>query len=150
MHDDLLRPVLANRAAAGQGQRPWRLGSQAWVALLGGPIAATAIAILNARRLRLETRQQLTIAAAGLAGMAAAIALSAALGPGSDQRLVVRGVAVLAWGGMYLVQRVADRTFAFHEGDEAYESLWIPGVLAVVLGGLIQWPLVTSAAGGWA
>lgn len=150
MHDDLLQPTLADRAAATGTARPWRLLSQFYVAALGGALAVTAIALVNARRLRLASTQQAAIAIAGAAGFAATLAIAAVLGQTAEQRWLVRVAAVAAWGGMYAVQRSADRIHGFHEGDEGYASMWIPGTLAAVAGGLIQWPLVVAVAGGLA
>lgn len=150
MHDDLLQPTLADRAAATDTARPWRLLSQFYVAVLGGALAVTAIALINARRLRLASTQQTAIALAGTAGFAATLAIAALLGQTPEQRWLVRVAAVAAWGGMYAVQRSADRIYGFHEGDVGYASMWIPGTIAAVVGGLIQWPLVVAVAGGLA
>lgn len=132
--DDLLRPTLAQHAPpiAG-GRRPWRLGSQVYVAFFGGPVAVTAIALLNARRLRLDRRASGLIAVCGVAGLVGTVVLALAVDdlPSAGRRVV----ALVAWGGMYLVQRTADRSFAFHaHDDEDYASLWLPGILAVIAG----------------
>lgn len=150
MHDDLLQPSLADRAAATGTARPWRLLSQFYVAALGGALAVTAIALINARRLQLTSAQQTVIALAGTAGLGATLAIAAILGQTAEQRWLVRVAAVAAWGGMYAVQRSADRIYGFHEGDEGYGSMWIPGTIAAVAGGLMQWPLVVAVAGGLA
>lgn len=146
MHDDLLRPALADHTADGAGS-PWRLVSQFYVVILGGALAVTAIAVLNARRLRLSSTQQLLILAVGVAGFAGTLAVAAATGPDPAQRYAVRLPAVVAWGAMYAVQRSADRGFAFHEGDAGYASLWVPGALACAVGGLAQWLLVGAISG---
>ena len=150
MHDDLLQPTLAERTAAPSTVRPWRLLSQFYVAVLGGALAVTAIALVNARRLRLSTSQQACIAVAGAVGFAATLTIAAIVGQTVEQRWLVRVAAVVAWGGMYAIQRSADRIQGFHEGEEGYDSMWIPGTIACVAGGVIQWPLVAAVAGGLA
>ena len=133
----LLEPTLSGHVARTDGPKPWRVGSQIYVAILGGPIAVTAIALVNARRLRLPERTQLIVSAIGLLLTAVTVAVMASL-PGEARVLGALGGAVAA-GPFYLLMRSYDRSyFAFSplDDDEAYSSLWGPG-LAAVLGGWI-------------
>lgn len=145
--DDLLRPSLEDRTPPPTGgERPWRLGSQVYVAFFGGPVAVTAVALLNAERLRLRPTASVLIAACGLAGLIATVVLAASIEdlPSYGRR----AVALAAWGGMWWAQRLADRTYGFHARDEEpYASLWIPGIAAVVLGNVVL-VLLVGAVGG--
>ncbi len=145
--DDLLRPTLADRVGPAAGEaKPWRLGSQVYVAFFGGAIAVAAIALLNAERLRLDRRSEVLIAACGLAGLIGTVVLAAVVDdlPAFGRR----AVALLAWGGMWLVQRGADRSFAFHaREEEPYASLWVPGLVAVIAGATVQALIVAAITG---
>ena len=150
--DDLLTPSFADRApAVAAGPRPWRLGSQGWVAFFGGLLAVSTIAILNARRLGMKAGAIALIALAGLAGLVVELTLltSMAGGEGRDLRMAARVVALGAWGAMYLVQRAADRRYHhFRAGhDEEYASLWGPGVLVSVALGFVELCFVLAALG---
>lgn len=146
----LLQPTLQDhvpRTYAGSS-RPWRTGSQIYVAILGGPVAVTAIALLNARRLRMPRSKTLLIAAIGAVATLAAIAVILAA-PG-EARVLAGLVGAVAAGPFYLLMRSYDRAyFAFTNDDiteeEAYASLWGPGVAAVI-GGLILTAAVVGAA----
>jgi hypothetical protein len=132
----LLEPTLQDHVARTEGDaKPWRVGSQIYVAILGGPIAVTAIALLNARRLRMPGRSIALIAAIGLVATAVAVAIVAVLS--EEARILGQVAGAVAAGGFYLLMRSFDRAyFAFAREDEedAYESLWGPGI-AAVLGG---------------
>lgn len=145
--NDLLRPSLEDRTLPPAGrERPWRLGSQVYVAFFGGPVAVTGIALLNAGRLRLRSTTSVLIAVCGLAGLIATVVLAA-----SVEDLPTygrRAIALVAWGGMWWAQRFADRAYGFHARDEEpYASLWIPGAVAVVLGNIVLLLLVGAAGG---
>ena len=60
--------------------------------------------------------------------------------------MVARVVALGAWGGMYLLQRTADRRYHhFRSDDDEYAGLLGPGLLASVGLGLVELQLVTTA-----
>jgi hypothetical protein len=138
--EDVFEPSLAGYREA--EERPWRLGSQVYVAFFGGVLAVTAIAWLNARRLGLGERERLLILLVGAAGLVAALLVPIVRDedPADAYRLTSRIIGVVAFGGLYLIQRAADRVHgAFGEDDDdAYASLWGPGLAAVVIGGIIQ------------
>ncbi len=152
---DLLTPSLGGHAPTGArgGPRPWRLGSQVYVAFFGGVIAVTAIAFLNALRLNADRRRKIAILAAGAAGLGACIAFAALYGDedGSGLRLGTRALSLVAFGGMYLAQRSPDRVYHYYTGnvsdDDDYESLWVPGLVAALPGAVILALVVAGAAG---
>jgi hypothetical protein len=140
----LLQPTLQDHVAR-TDVLPFRVGSQIYVGILGGPVAVTLIAAINARRLRLPERTQLLIVAIGVALTAVAAGVMASL---PDEARVLGAVAgALAAGAFYLLMRTYDRAyFAFSplDDEEAYASLWGPGLGAVV-GGWILLVLVAGA-----
>jgi hypothetical protein len=144
--DDLLQPVLAEREQPGAaGSRPWRLSSQVYVALLGGPLGILAIGTLNARRLKLPTSAQVGIAAAALLAEAVVIVLAHVADLTSAARIVSAAAGVAAYGVAFLIQRSADRVFNYHaEEENPYASLLGPGIAAVVAARVIDlivwWP----------
>jgi predicted permease len=144
--DELFEPTLAEYRET--GERPWRLGSQFYVAFFGGVVAVTAIAWLNAKRLGLDDRRRWLILLVGAVGLAATIGVPLIRDEGADAafRLTSRVIAVLAFGGMYLLQRSADRVHSAFARDEeqAYASLWVPGLIAVIVGGVAQAVIVLS------
>jgi hypothetical protein len=150
---DLLTPTLQEYVPRrDEAWRPWRLGSQVYVAFFGGPIAVTAIAFLNARFLRAPAGVRAGILACGAAGLAVVVLVASLLLSGDEApdgaRTALTLVGVAAWGGMFLLQRPWDRVYgAFakeKDEDERYESLLGPGLVAVLVGLLAQTAIVTS------
>jgi len=133
--DDLFTPALQERRfeVPAEGERPWRLGSQLYVAFFGGPLAAGAIAWMNADKLDVKWRDRRLIVAAAVAGLVAVVVAAFFVDGSSPLRLAVRIAGVVAWGPMYLAQRSADRVYAMYAPDDAYDSMWGPG-LACTLG----------------
>lgn len=131
--NDLLQPTVAT--ARPRGPLPWRVGSQFWVAFLGGVPAVTAIAYINSGRLGMDAEKRRRILIAGIVAFAATLGLLALFGTEREGRTVVRiGVRVIAVV-LYLflarIQRDDDgRHQVFHSGE--YSSLWIPGTVATV------------------
>jgi len=149
---DLLSPTLQERGDMPDGPAPWRLGSQFYVAALGGSLAVTAIALLNARRHAMPQRARVGIAAIGLITFTAVLVVAAltTAGAGDDTpsglRVAVQLVSVAGWGLMFLIQRPYDRVFeAF--GDREYDSLWVLGLVAVILLGAVQLVAVLGVRG---
>jgi hypothetical protein len=144
--DDLYEPTLGDVARSGTGARPWNLDSQGYVAFFGGPLAAATIGILNGRRLGLVRDALLAIAGIGAAGLVGAVLIQLALGgEGRAPRLVLAGTGVLCYVAIRRLQKRADRLYRMHpETDDVqpYESLWGPGLLVVVVCGLVSIALV--------
>jgi uncharacterized membrane protein YfcA len=140
-HDDgLFSPSLSDRVDAPSGKRPWRLGSQFYVAFFGGPLAAAAIGVLNGRRLGIADGRLLAIAAAGVAALAVAVAAAAAF-DSEDARprffLVVAGVATY-FVARQLQKAADDRHRRGRPDEQVYDSLWGPGLAAVVVCGILS------------
>ena len=152
--DDLFQPSLRGvaRKPREEGNRPWRLGSQFYVAFFGGPLAVAAIAWFNAERLGMPSSARRWIPAIGLAGLVASVVAAVAIDTdlGGAQRLIVRIAGVAAFGLLYLLQRAPDRVYhAFNEGDEdaLYDSLWGPGLAATFGLGILQAIILAAVLG---
>ena len=140
--DDLLAPSLtqSERHHPPAGERPWRLGSQFYVAFFGGPLAAGAIGYLNGRRLGLPGARLGAILAIGVAGFLAALAVAVVFvdtEAGRGPRLMIAVAGVAAFLGVRALQKDADRRYSVSlEDEQAYDSLWAPGLAAVLLFGI--------------
>jgi hypothetical protein len=140
--DDLFSPSLAGtrpeRLPA--GRRPWRLGSQFYVSVLGGPLAAGLVGFLNGQRLGLPRARLAAIAAIALAALAAVAVTLAAVSPKADSpvRLVSMVGGAAAYVAIRALQTDADRRYtAGRDGAESYDSLWLPGLGIVVAGSIL-------------
>lgn len=151
MTDDLLQPSVSN---APPRVRPWRLGSQFWVAFLGGALAVATIAILNAARLRISSRQRWLMIAMTAVTMAALIALwlqhplatdlRSFAKTSRELRVYGRIAAVLLYLALAAMQRKADAHYqVFYEGE--YAPLWGAGTAAVLIGGSVQTLVLAGA-----
>jgi hypothetical protein len=153
MTDPIFAPTLQEEPGGGMPGRaartppPWQLGSQFWVAFLGGIPAVGGVAWLNSRRLGLPQRARSAIGALTLVTWAAWLGVAWALRTGALElsetssrswiRMSGRIAAVLLYLGLAAVQRKADRTWqAF--GPGTYASLWKTGTVAVVLGWVLH------------
>ena len=148
--DELLTPTLAEqRAHTPSIDRPWRLGSQVYVAFFGGVLAVTAIAILNARRLGMAGRSLWLMSAVGAVGLAGALTVVALIGDsGSSSRVPARIVALAACGVLFLLQRRADRVYHYHaRADDPYDSLLGPGLIACFTVGVLEAILLVVVRG---
>ena len=144
---DLLTPTLTeHRPRDWSTGRPWRLGSQVYVAFLGGPLAVALIAVLNGLRLRMPRPKLLAMAAIGVAGTIVGVLAAGLIDAGAAPRLLVQLAGVVTYGPLYLLQRSPDRvhgTFSPHDDpDDDYDALWGPGLAAVLGGWLVQFALV--------
>lgn len=151
MSDDLFQPSVAEAGRDPDAPRPWHVNSQFWVAFFGGVVSLTLISWLNSVRLGMPDRDRTKLAVSGVLAFAAAtaVAVGLLLSPEVDVaprtlRIVFRGVAVVLYFYHAAVQRPADRRHAYLSDDE-YASLWGPGLLAVVVGSVIQLVLVGAA-----
>lgn len=155
--DDLLQPTLADyRSPGSDGAPPWHLGSQFYVAFLGGPPAATAVAWLNSARLGVDAKRRSLILAIGIAGSVLTIAAAAyySIGAGLEARRAIRiggrAAALLLFGCFYALQKSADRLYqANARTSPVFASLWLPGTVIVVVSGLVSLLLGMAAIGLW-
>lgn len=154
---DVLQPSLQQEARADlrPERRPWRLASQFWVAILGGPLSVAAVAYANAGRLGLPARRRQAILAIGI-GASALVVAGAALwigGAGLDAalsrqlRLVSRVAGAVVYGACYLLQRTGDRLYAARTPHaELYGPLWVHGGIAIFAGGILLGAAVAAAS----
>jgi hypothetical protein len=151
--DELLTPSLQHLPGGlAAARRPWRVGSQFWVAFFGGPLAVGAIAWLNAGRLGLPaSRRRAVLAVSSLAFVALLGGLGwslAALEQEAGRRLLLRRAVqasgVLVYLALAWLQRTADRRHQAFGGE--YASLWVPGLLAVLGGAAMQFAAAFSVA----
>ncbi len=136
--DDLFSPSLSQSTTRQlpEGSRPWRLGSQFYVAFFGGPLAIAAIGFLNATRLGLPSSRRWQIAGAGAAALAGAAVAVLLLDSDATPRLVVAIAGAACYVVVRRLQQDADRLYGLGRDEElAYDSLVGPGLLAVVVGG---------------
>ncbi|MFY1598286.1 hypothetical protein [Micromonospora sp. WMMD737] len=148
MADDLFTPTIAP-AAYGTRRRPWRPQSLIFPAVFAGPLAATVLALVNGHRLGLPRRTNLMVLGVGLAALTARLALTLAFLDDWGDR-PVRLIAALAGAGVWLAASTTQkRPFRAYElrGDEP-ASLWLPGLGAVLLFGVVEALLFLLVAAG--
>lgn len=141
--DDLFRPTLGAEPA--YDPLPWNPESHFYVAFFGGVVAVTMIAFLNARRLHAGRGVGVRILLLGLAAFALVVGggfyVDAAV---TDSENVARyGRFASRVAGVvlhFLVLRQLTRaTRRFHVvRGENFEPLWVPGIGAVILGGIVS------------
>lgn len=146
--DPLLNPSLSDGAAAAIALRePWNPRSMFYVALLGGALPFMAIAVLNAGRHGFDRREVSQVTA--IAGSAVLVALMIAgvadLGS-SGVQVLARSAGVLAYVAVLPRFRLSQRLFENRGGT--WSSLWVPGMLAVGMGGTIQRLALYAVDGG--
>jgi hypothetical protein len=144
---ELLTPTIGPQWAGGR-PRPWAMSSQFWVAFLGGILAVTAVAWLNAGRLNVNPRRRRWIAIIGTAALVANLAFWLRRPPSGDGflrwaggakdiRLYSRFLGVLVYLAYARLQRREDRAYAYL-ASQPYESLWKVGMAAALALGALQ------------
>jgi hypothetical protein len=98
-------------------------------------------------------RQRWMIGVAGAVGVLALITYAVTVVAGGELdrgvRLGAQLIGLAAWAPMFLLQRSWDRVhriFGPDDDDDAYESLWGPGLVAVIAGNILQAALLGGAA----
>jgi hypothetical protein len=145
--EELLAPTIGRQWAGGM-PRPWQVTSQFWIAFLGGVLAVTAIAWMNAGRLNVDPRRRRWIAIIGAVALGANLAfwLRRPLsgdgflrwaGGASDIRLYSRILGVVAYLAYARLQRHEDRAYMYLAAPQ-YESLWKAGMIATFVLGPLQ------------
>ena len=133
--DDLFTPTLqgATRPSLPEGARPWRLGSQFYVAFFGGPVAAALIGWRNGKRLGLTDSRLRAIAGIGIGGLLVTLLFVATVsGTDTSIRLLVAGSGVVAYLATRELQKPADARYAVGRNRDAYDSLWTPGLITAL------------------
>jgi hypothetical protein len=144
--DDLLQPTLAGHERRPM-YKPWRLGSQVYVAFFGGPLAVGAIAAYNSITLGMPRSARFAIAGIALAAEAA-FAAAILLTETDSTRLISIVAGLAAFGGVYLIQRSPDRVYHFHtDEDEPYDSLFGAGLFAVIVARIFEGILYAGVLG---
>ena len=151
---DLFSPSLKQSARRDlpEGSRPWRLRSQFYVAFLGGPLALGAIGFLNGGRLGLSRERRWAIAGIAIAAFVAVVALAAVvLAAGTNvnrgPRLMLTVAGVVSFLAAHELQKDADRLYGLNRDEEqTYDSLWGPGIGAVLLAGISSLAVVAAVA----
>ncbi|MGE5689150.1 MAG: hypothetical protein ACM33B_01205 [Pseudomonadota bacterium] len=142
--DELLSPSLGGYVAP--KERPWHTGSIFYVAFFGGILAGAVLAWINAGRLPVSRRRRLAVPVLGALGLLATIlaALAFDLSRGDAIRFATRIVGVAGFVAIYWLLKPAERVYVTFgpDDDEAFESLWLPGVLATFGLGAVQAAIV--------
>src|SRR5687768_10147250 len=122
---DLFSPSLTQtaRQELSAGSRPWRLGSQFYVAFFGGPLAVGTIGYLNGKRLALSQERLWAIAGIGMLGFVAlVIAAWAFVETGSRGRALIAVSGVASYLVARQLQKDGDRLYGVNRNDdEAYD-----------------------------
>lgn len=140
--DDLLKPTIIETPPP--TRPPWRVDSLVYPAFFGGPIAATVLGAINARRLGVDNRKTALIYATGAAALTAqllVIAFFLAEANPSAQRFSHSLAGVAVWGVAQYLQRARFRVFQLRGGEPA--GLLAVGIGAIIASGIIQFVLVT-------
>jgi len=157
--DELFQPTLQSNPAERRvlADEPWRVKSQLWIAIFGGALSLTTIAYLNSKRLGANVADQRKVLVAGVAGILVTLAAAyllrdtsygGTLRGGSDGlgfRLVGRVIAVITSLVIARFLRSAERVYLVADGE--YASLWAPGLIAVMVLGILQNLIVTWLLG---
>lgn len=147
MHDDLLTPTITY--VPQPVHRPWRVDSLVYPAFVGGPLAATYLGAINARRLGVGNRPIALIVATGaVAFIAQLLVIVLLLDEQSTgvQRLGLSAAGLAVWGVAKYVQRRPFRIFLLRGGQPA--GLWGVGigtVLASIVVEVLLISVLTSA-----
>lgn len=146
MADDLFTPTITPATYADARRPPWRPGSLIYPAVLGGALAGTVLALLNAHRLRLPARAGLTVAGAGLVAVVARVLVTVTLLDGrvsGAARLVGSLCGAAVWAVASLTQRGPFRAYEMRGGEPA--SLVRPGIVAALGLGLVEAVVIVLA-----
>ncbi|NJP31963.1 hypothetical protein [Micromonospora thermarum] len=144
MADDLLTPTVAAEAYEVR-RTPWRPQSLLYPAVFGGPTAVTVLGLVNGARLGVSRRATMAVAGAGVAALAARIAVTlwlSAAGTERPSRVIGAVAGALAWLAVAAVQKPRFRAYELRGGEPA--SLWGPGLAAVLVCGFAEAALILA------
>jgi hypothetical protein len=148
---DLLTPSLSGWRPTVVNRPPFRLNSQFWLAFFGGPVAVTAIAVLNARRLKLPETVQRRMVVGGILvlllefAVAWAVIVGFGLDPdrGARARLLPRwsfSLINLLWAAMLVRWQTPGARWHESFGGGEYASMWGPGFIAALVSAVVLIP----------
>ena len=150
--DELLQPTVKSPVVS--GERPWRIGSQFWVAFFGGILAITVIAVINAARLGVSRNVRYIMIGIAVVALGVLSWLWFQKPPAEDfmkfwtgardMRTWSRIAAVAVYIIFAAIQRKPDARYRIFSSGE-YSSLWGAGFAAVFILGMIQ-PLALAYA----
>ncbi|NUT35859.1 MAG: hypothetical protein HOV79_22620 [Hamadaea sp.] len=143
MNDDLFRPTIAARPTA-VGEPPWRPDSIIYPAIFGGPLAATVLGTLNARRLGLGRNVQLAVIAVGLACIVARVVATSSVTGLAGGRILGSIAGAVVWGMVILTQKKAFRAYQYGGGEPS--SLVGPGIGAALGCGIVEAVLIAGVS----
>lgn len=132
--DELLQPTVVPEQ---ERRLPWRVSSQFWVAFFSVPPAVAILAFFNARRLGAPVRKQQWIVLAGLVGTIAFVALYELSHVQGWSRSILRlGGRVLSVVLYLVLSHLQSEDDGRHQvfGSGQYAPMWIPGLLAALVG----------------
>lgn len=148
-------PIIWIRRPRRAGPPPFRLRSQLWIALFGGPLPLLVIGMMNATRLGLSARRRAWLLQLGLAAVASTVAVyfiiyratGGELPTAADwprTRMLMQGayrlIALVLWVAYDRIQLPGDERFQATGGR--YASLWLTGIAVIIVCALVQLPLV--------
>ncbi|MEO0603603.1 MAG: hypothetical protein AAF211_19345, partial [Myxococcota bacterium] len=151
--DALFRPTVAQTMRRPGTPKPWYVASQFWLAFFGGMFALAAIAFLNTYRLAMRGSDRVWVVVwTVLVFAGVSLAVGAWVGAGNEMpsrttlRIVYRGGALILYGLLARLQRTGARRYDYlaSSDEEDYASLWVPGVLAAMVGGAVQGFVIAS------
>ncbi|MEN0064381.1 MAG: hypothetical protein AAGA48_19700 [Myxococcota bacterium] len=146
--DELFQPTVARTQRAPGTPNPWYVTSQFWLAFFGGIFALFSIAWLNTYRLGMNNHERVRVVLwTGFAFLAVTGALWAyvaafeGVAPSiTGIRIAYRVGAVALYAALARIQRSAYRRYDYlvNSEESAFSSLWIPGIVAAVVAGVLQ------------
>lgn len=145
---DLFSPTAARTARRSGTQKPWYVTSQLWPAFFGGIFALFGIAWLNSYRLSMTGTERLAMIVLTMLTFGAVtggIWVYATLEPDVELsrttiRLLYRAGALVLYLALARLQLPASRRWQMlaSSDEDDHASLWIPGFVAVFVGGFVQ------------
>jgi hypothetical protein len=145
---NLFSPSLTDFEPPVSGRLPWRLSSQFWLAFLGGSVAVSVIAVLNARRLQMppSVQRRMVLGGALVTVLVFAVSWAAIVGFGLDPERGARArllpkwsisLVNLLWAAVLVRWQTPAARHYESFGTGAYDSLWLPGFLAGLVSFLV-------------
>ena len=146
--DGLFTPSVRNEALP--TPPPYRVSSTFYVGFFGGPLACTAVNVINARRLGIPERDRLWLLVIGGVGMIVGLAAAALLTPVATTVTVLHLVLQAAGALTHVLQarllNPRERYWQMRGVEPA--SLWALGIFTAVSGRFVTRALVAAGFAG--